>query len=153
MNNTMPIYYVLIIATLALPSFLNAKIYTWVDDEGKTHFSDKKITSDGNEKEVELKPVNSIHKPAKEIPDKEASNNSNSYKKQLEERKKKRAQEIEERAKIRKKANSWQKKYCSYKSVFARHGRVNPNGTREVITEKRLVCSRKVPKKYALYVR
>lgn len=90
-----------------LTSISNAEVYKWVDENGKVHFSDKKIQPTAEE--VEIKSNNSS---LNQLPPQNPSNQTNSKQKYLDFLESERQEKQEQKEKKKQQAAK-QKRYCT----------------------------------------
>jgi hypothetical protein len=126
---------------------IQAEIYSWTDDQGRKHFGDKDKLPSESSVEVKLKPMNTMDEMHRTVSDGETARDKHlQLKKDL-------AEEIKKENKLRAEAIKWKNKNCPSVQVFAGHGGMNSDGTRQVNTTSVQKCSGAIPGKYARFIR
>lgn len=130
-----------------LSASLQAQVYTWVDENGKTHYSDKK--PDGAAKDK----VEQVDESALDNPNVVDSSVSNVDVDRMTRDRKRREQEDATKAKrqITQAAQEWKNANCSEQMENIRQGKAG-GGTRIVGTKQVKRCNQAIPSEFKPYL-
>ena len=131
-----------LVTTLLCCSGLQAQVYTWVDENGKTHYSDKKPSGVNEANITEVKEADA---KLNVIDSKASGLDANKMSRDREGREQEDAEKAEQLK--AKEAQAWKAKNCSTQIVNERRGTAG-GGSRIVGTKEVKRCNQEIPSAY-----